>query len=124
MTPGSLDALMEFLKGYADNAEAKMLVQGWLGTPAEPVMDAAEKMAMGEEIAALKTDRDAQKVRADKAEGELGQIRADAEKAAIKADAMRTDAALSNLGIKIEGWDPNTADRAATVRASMRCASC
>ncbi len=30
---------------------------------------------------------------------------------------MRTDAALSNLGIKIEGWDPNTADRAAIVRA-------
>ena len=118
--PGSLDALMEFLKSYADNAEAKMLVQGWLGKPAEPPemeMDSAEKMAMDKEIADLKADRDAQKVRADKAEAEIAKVRADAEAAALRADAAATDEALRGLGLTIEGWDPSTADRAAIVRA-------
>jgi hypothetical protein len=97
--PGSLDALMEFLAGYKDSAEAKMLVQAWIGAPAveeasaeiEPVMDAC-----GPDLEMVKADAAAQKLRADAAEARLlvidaREIAADLKRANVTCDGFDAD---------------------------------
>lgn len=99
--PGSLDALMAFLAAYKDNAEAKMLVKGWLGgesaEPAEPVMDADPAVPM-----VPKSEADAQKMRADAAEAELKTLRA----AKLRTDAAEIAADIRRAGIAVDGFDP------------------
>ena len=64
--------------------------------PADPMKDPAVASAMD----ALRADATAQKARADKAEGELAQVRQDAASAALSTEARRLDAALTRARIE------------------------
>lgn len=107
---GSLDALMEFLKGYTSK-EAKMLVKAWLGDevapepkPEEPVMDAVKP----EEMAAIKADAAAQKLRADAAEARL-----------LKIEAAEVAADLGRLDLKCDGFDAVAPTLESVAKASV-----
>ena len=56
--------------------------------------------AVASAMDALRADATAQKARADKAEGELAQVRQDAASAALSTEARRLDAALTRARIE------------------------